>query len=641
MTTTEPLGVSNTEITTFQRCRRKWWLSYYEKWRPRETAVVGPLALGSRVHAALEAYYKGGDDLVGHYKLLLEEDRMLLMASGMDTSDLDSEGELGRLMLEGYLEWVAEEGIDSLYEIVGVEEILSLPVLDGRVNLIGKIDLRVKDLRDGSHHVLDHKTSAQIGDYEKWAHMNPQLMTYQTLDHALRKAAGDEDEVLVGGIFRILKKVKRGPRAKPPFYNQFEIRHNIFTLRSFWTRLHGVLSNMLAVRDALDEGVDHRQVVYPTPSRDCSWYCFAGDTEVVTRQGIQRIDALVGGEAELLVPSRYGGASLTGDGRWESHLIKDFGEQGIYEVHLRRGRQTKVVRTTAEHLWWVDRGARRVATTELTTGQLLPSARSNAWKNVQMVPPAVAQGFVFGDGSSMGPGTNAMLDLHGSKDLFMLDFFGMHPRRDRTRKTPEGEKSFIQISQIPERWKWLPDITENASFLASWLAGYFAADGTVTKAGQASICSASREHLEFVRSVCAVVGIQAGPTTTKMRVGLGRAESALYGLSLSIRTMPDWMFLNPEHRARVNLARARNEHRFDWVVEQVVDTGMTDPVFCAVVPGDEAFVLADDLVTSNCPFVQVCPMFDDGSDTEGYLNEYFVKADPYAYYEDNDKDKES
>jgi hypothetical protein len=31
---------------------------------------------------------------------------------GQDLTTLESEGELGRLMLEGYLEWVAEEGID-------------------------------------------------------------------------------------------------------------------------------------------------------------------------------------------------------------------------------------------------------------------------------------------------------------------------------------------------------------------------------------------------------------------------------------------------------------------------------------------------------------------------------------------------
>lgn len=121
--------------------------------------------------------------------------------------------------------------------------------------------------------VLTHNTSAQLGDFESWGHMNPQLMTYMTLDYVTRKAAGDEDNRLAGGVFRILKKVKRGPRAKPPFYTQVEVRHNVFTLRAFYNRLQGVLIDMLGVRKALDEGQDHRLVAYPTPTRDCRWMC--------------------------------------------------------------------------------------------------------------------------------------------------------------------------------------------------------------------------------------------------------------------------------------------------------------------------------------------------------------------------------
>lgn len=237
----------------------------------REPVVTGALALGSRVHAALEAYYKDKGPLVEQYELMLSEDRLLAASMGQDLTVLESEGELGRLMLEGYLEWVANEGIDSLYEIVGVEEILAMPMLGGVVHVVGKIDLRVRDKRDGAHLVLDHKTTAALGDFESWAHMNPQLMTYQTLDFVNREA--DDDERLAGGIFRMLKKVKRGVRARPPFYSQHEVRHNVFTLRSFWNRLNGVLVDMVTVRRALDDGQDHHIVAYPTPTRDCRWWC--------------------------------------------------------------------------------------------------------------------------------------------------------------------------------------------------------------------------------------------------------------------------------------------------------------------------------------------------------------------------------
>lgn len=263
------LSVSNTEIQTFMHCRRKWWLEYYRNLRSVETTVVGPLPLGSRIHKALERHYKNGEDLLSVHQELLDKDTNLALESGDDLTALASEGELGRIMLEGFLEWSAEEGIDALYEIVGTEEILTMPMLDGAVEVKGKLDLRIRDRRDGSHLLRDWKTSAQPSSYTKWAHMNPQLMTYQTLDYVNTP----EENRIAGGQFLILRKVKRGPRARPPFYESLDIRHNVFTLRSFWTRLNGVLGDMLSVKRALDDGADHRLAAYPTPSRDCSWWC--------------------------------------------------------------------------------------------------------------------------------------------------------------------------------------------------------------------------------------------------------------------------------------------------------------------------------------------------------------------------------
>ena len=275
MSDAEPIRISNSEIQMFQKCRRRWMLSYHQGWKNRDPVTTGALALGSRVHAALEQYYKGKGPLLETYDLLLDEDRMTTSLIGQDLSTLESEGELGRLMLEGYLEWVAEEGIDSIYKVIGVEEVLATPMLGGRVHLIGKVDLRVQDLRDGANLVLDHKTTAALGDFESWAHMNPQLMTYQTLDFVNRKGP-DEDKRLAGGTFRLLKKVKRGVRAKPPFYGQHEVRHNVFTLRSFWTRTQGVLRDMVWVRDQLDAGAGHRpgegRAADPRPATARWWW---------------------------------------------------------------------------------------------------------------------------------------------------------------------------------------------------------------------------------------------------------------------------------------------------------------------------------------------------------------------------------
>jgi hypothetical protein len=99
--------------------------------------------------------------------------------------------------------------------------------------------------------------------------MNEQIMTYMLLESTKE----DEKNRSDGGIFTMLKKVKRTANARPPFYDQIEVRHNIFTLRSFWDRIHGTIADLMRVRKALDEGESPAFHAYPRPSRDCKWKC--------------------------------------------------------------------------------------------------------------------------------------------------------------------------------------------------------------------------------------------------------------------------------------------------------------------------------------------------------------------------------
>jgi len=272
--TATPIEISNSEIQTYKECRRKWYLSYHRRLSKIEKSFSGPLALGSRVHKALEDYYKGqaegGDrSLLAYWHDLVVIDRAAIEAEGRDETDFNNEVELGRLMLEGYLEWNDTEGIDSDLELISAEELLTLPMLDGRVLLKGKLDQRVRRRSDGTRLVRDFKTTANFADLTKTGHLSEQFLTYQTLEAALKT----EGERCDGTLITMLKKVKRTASARPPFYMEMEVRHNVFALRNFWTRLNGVLRDMVATRDALDAGVDHHLVAYPTPGRDCSWKC--------------------------------------------------------------------------------------------------------------------------------------------------------------------------------------------------------------------------------------------------------------------------------------------------------------------------------------------------------------------------------
>jgi CRISPR/Cas system-associated exonuclease Cas4 (RecB family) len=266
----QPIRISNSEIQTFKDCRRRWWFQYYRRLQPREKQYTGALALGSRVHEALDQYYSTGKPLLDAYADLVSVEKEELLSNFRDVAELEKEAELGHVMLDGYLQWVEENGIDAELEMVSTEETLSMPMFDGEVELQGKLDMRVRRKGDGVRMFRDFKTvGGSLSEFANLAPMNEQILTYMLLEQHQNKP----EERSEGGIFTLIKKVRRSAAARPPFYDQFEVRHNVFTLRSFWDRIHGTVADMMRVRNALDEGESPAYHVYPRPSRDCKWKC--------------------------------------------------------------------------------------------------------------------------------------------------------------------------------------------------------------------------------------------------------------------------------------------------------------------------------------------------------------------------------
>ena len=198
--------------------------------------------------------------------------------ANVDPEDYDlvkavkADADLAIAMIDGYVEWVNETGVDDDLEIISVEEEIAVPLEDLPFTIIGKLDTRIRRRSDGRLLSMDHKTAASIDDFRKMADLNEQPLMYQLLErlHALQIGS---DDVVTSGLYNLLRKTKRTERAKPPFYSRESIHHNDDELRSFYLRLHGVLRDMLAVEQALDAGENHAYVAYPTPSNDCNWKC--------------------------------------------------------------------------------------------------------------------------------------------------------------------------------------------------------------------------------------------------------------------------------------------------------------------------------------------------------------------------------
>lgn len=271
------VSITNSDIQTFKDCKRKYWLGSYRALKPKKKIVMGPLPLGSRVHNALEQFYTTGENPVDAYERFQRIDNKVFLESPEanfedNIKKFNSESELGRIILEGYMEWMAEENPDADIEVIGAEKKLSyrLTDFDPRVELMGKTDLKVKRASSGKHALLDHKTAASFSTYYETSHMSEQLMLYVMLE---KLDTENGDPKVDGGIYNLLKKVKRTGTAKPPFYERLDVRFNDQTLESFWIRTLGTVRDIMELRDRLDAGEDHRFYAYPSPTKDCTWKC--------------------------------------------------------------------------------------------------------------------------------------------------------------------------------------------------------------------------------------------------------------------------------------------------------------------------------------------------------------------------------
>ncbi|MEW9530745.1 hypothetical protein [Microbispora sp. NPDC049125] len=529
----------------------------------------------------------------------------------------------------------------SLYRWYLAEVPVRVPELDrdGRADLINLLRLCVEDIKTCGPY-----TWQRIGDKGPKLQHWKQLATYAK---ALR-AIGIMIERMR------LRYIDRATGQEEIFEMAYD---EYFALES----VNDLVRMKIAIR-MRDEDAMPRDGSGPTSDAICREYCLAGETEVVTRDGIKQLRDLAGQRPALLVPARYPDGGLTWHGEWWECDVRSYGIQPLRRVELRRGRQKKVVYATPEHRWitsgiavaplGLDRAIcdavqreyaagettqralaakygislaqvsrvstgwrpdysrrpvarhhdwRKVTTDELKPGMRLRSIRRNALTALREAPFAVAQGFVYGDGSAPHGSDAAgslMIYKASPKDKAMLSYFSGH-------EIAEQERGW-RVGMLPRTWKDAPRLDENRSFLLSWLAGYVAADGTVSKSGQVVVHSARRDSIDLVRSICAIVGVGYGPVATHLRTGLGQTEpSELHSVNIRAADLPEWFFKIEEHRLRAAVQRS-TDRRTDWTVHSVKETDRVEEVFCAEVPDVEAFALADELLTMNCRFRSAC-----------------------------------
>lgn len=319
--------------------------------------------------------------------------------------------------------------------------------------------------------------------------------------------------------------------------------------------------------------------------------CFAGGTEIMTKQGPRQIRDLVGW-TDLLV--------RLPDGRqeWQKCEIKSFGQQEV--ACLIFGDATSCY-VTKHHQWLykkssgkIDPFARR-ATTELVPSKTeLPLAQINM--DIEPDAEMYARGFVFGDGWQESRGDSCTVAFFGKK-------IGVKPLVSRFGTPTQRKINGIYeeaVTQLPPDWKELPVVTTREQALG-FVLGLFAADGCLETCMM--IFQSNPTILDEVRKMALFAGLTAYDIAPYGKLGNAGYTSSKQGYKLTIETYnvkPEWL-LRIGHKekcvvGRKHVSKTIKCYGFNPHIEEV---------FCAIVPTWHNFALANGVFTGNC---YACPM---------------------------------
>lgn len=294
----EPSGVyrvSNSELQTFKRCRRKWWFAWYQRLMLQTEDFTSVRATGTRVHRALAYWYvpdgeKRVDPRDALERVIIDDwTKVAKLAQERRTSD-EQLGELAvefaqatnleRAMVEGYVQWLEETGADAELRITASETPLVVDeVVDmggdyhheqREIQFIGLLDVRATRTTDNVNLFVDHKTVGDLAAPVVTLPQNEQMLHYHLMEFL---SLEDSDVRCDGALYNMLRRVKRSPRAKPPFYDRIEVRHNKYELESYRRRALAATREILIAIDRLERGEEHHDVAYPSPSPTCRWDC--------------------------------------------------------------------------------------------------------------------------------------------------------------------------------------------------------------------------------------------------------------------------------------------------------------------------------------------------------------------------------
>lgn len=309
--------------------------------------------------------------------------------------------------------------------------------------------------------------------------------------------------------------------------------------------------------------------------------CFGGEVEFVTKEGIKSFNDFNDGDDVI----------IRGATSWKTAKVKKFGKQALKQLVITRGKRAESIRTTDNHRWILKDGTVKT-TKELQLGDKLKTfSKKTNFHNLKMCPIGIQHGLVFGDGNWNENAKACAITPCGDSAEEMKSFFLGH---DTSKK---------EINGLPWHWKTLPKLEEvNKHYLYGFLAGWFAADGSIAENGSnVTMASSKKEHLHYLRGALMRLDITSSNIVVRRELSpFDNSEKPLYRLTIDRDNLPESFFILNKHRKRFKPVQLQ----LDWKVSSITSSD-EEEVWCIQEPTKEEFTLSNGVLTKNCAFTVI------------------------------------
>jgi intein/homing endonuclease len=351
----------------------------------------------------------------------------------------------------------------------------------------------------------------------------------------------------------------------------------------------------------------------PALKRDpmAAFNCLSGDTLVTTLEyGIVPISEVAGKKVHI----------VDGNGDWSLSECKHFGRQPLYEVKFRTsGKGNFTINATKDHRW-IKKDLTETTTENLIAGDRLanvkmPDSYVFNKDSIDYVR-GVQHGIIYGDGTvsykySSGSTSKETrverscrgfaIRLCGEKRSLSSFFEGY----SFSYPPSFGGDPVIYISDRAIDLKSLPEENDffTEDYIAGFIHGWFACDGSVCKNKQVSLSATKLGYDWIMRHGVRHGFVIMNKRTMTNETNYGVRSEVLYIMECDRRWVMQESIILEKHKDNFYKIDIEKNPGFG-LIESISYWG-EDDVYCFIVPTTGSFLLTKNLLTGNCSYLAI------------------------------------